>query len=187
MKKLQVIVASTRPGRIGLDVAQWFAQEAQKYAGFEVEVVDLQTMNLPLFNEAAHPRTGEYVHEATKAWSAKIAEGDAFVFVTPEYNFMPPPSLVNALDYLFSEWNYKPCAFVSYGGQTAGVRAVQVLKQMVTTLKMMPMLEGVALPMAWELLDGAGGLKVGTEMGGAAQATLAELDKWATALQSLRS
>jgi NADPH-dependent FMN reductase len=70
--------------------------------------------------------------------SATVDEADAFVFVTPEYNHGPPASLVNALSYLHHEWHYKPVGFVSYGGVSAGTRSVEMTKQIVTTLKMMP-------------------------------------------------
>ncbi len=186
-RKLHVVIASTRPARMGPSVAQWFAQVAQEQGDFAVEVVDLAEVNLPLFNETAHPSTGQYEHEATKRWSAKVQEGDAFVFVTPEYNFMPPPALVNALDYLVQEWHYKPCAFVSYGGMSGGVRAVQMAKQLVTTLKMMPMVEAVALPMAWEKLDAQGHFQGDEGNAAAAKTMLAELARWTDALKTLRA
>ena len=76
-----------------------------------------------------------------------MAAADAYAFVTPEYNYGPTPALVNAMNYVYREWNYKPCGFVSYGGLSGGVRAVQASKLQVTAVKMMPMAEGVAVPM----------------------------------------
>ena len=78
---------------------------------------------------------------------------DAFVFVTPEYNFNMPPALLNALDFLSKEWNYKPAGFVSYGGVSGGLRSVQMSKHVVAALKMMPMAEGVAIPSFTTHLD----------------------------------
>ena len=116
MSHLQVIVASTRKGRSGLGVAQWFLDRTKQHGKFDVELIDLQAVNLPLLDEPNHPRLRQYQHAHTKSWSATISRADAYVFVTPEYNFGPPPALINALDYVYLEWNYKPAGFVSYGG-----------------------------------------------------------------------
>src|SRR5690242_4177824 len=112
MLKLSVIIASTRPGRIGLPIGTWTHGQAKAHGKFEVTLVDLAEVNLPLMNEPQHPRLQKYEHAHTKAWSATVAAADAFVLVTPEYNFSTAPSLSNALDYVYKEWNYKPAAFV---------------------------------------------------------------------------
>ncbi|MCC2596703.1 NAD(P)H-dependent oxidoreductase [Pusillimonas sp. MFBS29] len=184
--KLQVIICSTRPGRVGPSVAKWFAGFAASHEGFDVSLVDLADVNLPVYDEPHHPRMQNYQHEHTKRWSASVADADAYVFVTPEYNYCAPPSLVNALNYVYSEWNYKPCGFVSYGGVSGGMRAVQVAKQLVTTLKMMPMVEGVAVPMVGTLLDEAKVFTSNPLIDDSAQTMLAELHKWATALKPMR-
>jgi len=184
--KLQVIVGSTRPGRIGLPIAQWFAEFAKQHSEFEVELVDLADFKLPIYDEPVHPRMQQYQHAHTKRWSEKIQAADAFVFVTPEYNFGPPPALLNALNYIYNEWNYKPCGFVSYGGLSGGMRAVQMEKQLVTTLKMMPMVEAVALPMVWNQMNEAGQFASNELVDDSASAMLAELGRWAAALKPMR-
>lgn len=154
--KLQIIVGSTRPGRLALPITDWAAEAAEKHGGFKVELVDLVDYTLPLLDEPGHPRTGRYQHEHTRRWSAKIKEADAFVFVTPEYNHGPSASLLNAVSYLHNEWLYAPIGFVSYGGIAGGLRSVQVMKQVVTSLRMMPIPEGVAIPLVMQhLKDGA--------------------------------
>lgn len=184
--KLHVVIASTRPTRQGPAVARWFFEEAQKEGGFEVELVDLAEMDLPLFDEPRHPMLQQYEHEHTKRWSAKVAEADAFVFVTPEYNYNPPPSLVNAIDYLVKEWAYKPAAFVAYGGLSGGLRAVQATKGLLTTLKMMPIPEAVALPyFGKQIVDGVFQSTHANDE--AAKLVLLELRKWAGALKVIRN
>ena len=116
--KLHIVVCSTRPGRVGLSVAKWFEGVTVQHAKFACELVDLAEFNLPVYNEPNHPRFQKYQHDHTKKWSACVSAADAFVFVTPEYNYGPPPSLLNALDYVYVEWNYKPASFVSYGGMS---------------------------------------------------------------------
>lgn len=153
MLNLQIIIVSTRPGRKGGIIAEWFAEHARRHGGFNVEVVDLAEVNLPMLDEPNHPRLRQYQHEHTRAWSATVERGDAYVFVTPEYNYGAAPSLLNALDYLFSEWAYKPAGFVSYGGISAGTRSVQMAKQVVTALKMMAIPEGVTIPFFPQYID----------------------------------
>src|SRR5690606_34321112 len=111
---------------------------------------------------------------------------DAYVFVTPEYNYCPPPALVNALNYVYTEWNYKPCGFVSYGGAGGGIRAATLARQLVTTLKMMPMVEGVMVPMAWNHLDDDKKFTSNDLIDPSATALLEELEKWAIALKTMR-
>lgn len=188
MLKLNVITVSTRPTRVGPAIAKWFADFAASEAGdtFEVENVDLAAFNLPVFDEPKHPRLGEYVHEHTKKWSASVAGADAFVFVTPEYNYGPPPSFVNAVTYLQREWHYKPAAFVSYGGVSAGLRGAQMEKLLLTTFKVVPLFEAVPIPMvAQHLEDGVFNAKdIHIQ---SAKMLLPELARWATALKALRS
>ena len=97
------------------------------------------------------------------------------MFVTPEYNYGYPAPLKNAIDYLHFEWQHKPVAFVSYGGVAAGTRAVQQLKQVVTTLKMFPLFEAVSIPFHTQFIDEEGVLQANDVMEGAATAMLDEL------------
>ena len=184
--KLHTIICSTRPGRVGPAVARWFHDFAEKHGKFDATLVDLAEFKLPVYDEPMHPRMQKYEHEHTKRWSASVAAADAFVFVTPEYNYGPPPSLVNALNYVYVEWNYKPCGFASYGGVSGGLRAVQMTKQIVTTLKMMPMVEAVAAPMVATLLDENKAFKSNNLIDTSAQQRLDELAKWAAALKPMR-
>src|SRR5690606_34439574 len=154
---------------------------------FDASLIDLADFNLPLYDEAHHPVQRKYEKAHTKAWSASVAQADAYAFVTPEYNYGPPPSFVNALNYVYKEWNYKPCGFVSYGGVSGGLRAVQLEKQLVTTLKMMPMVEGVAIPMVATLLDDDRNFKSNELIDKSATTMLDELHRWAGALKTLRA
>ena len=186
--KLHIVIASTREGRKGPAVADWFIERARAHAGFEVRVIDLAEVNLPLLDEPEHPRLRRYTHEHTRAWSATVDAADAFVFVTPEYDFGPPAALVNALHYLVHEWAYKPAAFVSYGGVSGGTRGVQLAKLTVTALGMMPIPQAVAIPFFTQHIDDASGTFDPGEVQSKAAATmLDELAKWAGALAPLRA
>lgn len=185
--KLQTIICSTRPGRLGISVARWFHDFATGHGGFDTEFIDLADINLPVYNEPRHPRLAQYEHEHTKRWSESVSAADAYVFVTPEYNHSPAPALVNALNYIYKEWNYKPCGFVSYGGVSGGLRAVQATKMMVTTLKMMPMVEIVAIPMVQKQIGKNGDFSSNKLIDDSARTMLDELLRWANALKPLHA
>lgn len=184
--RLAVVVCSTRPGRHGGTIARWAFDHANAHPAFVTELVDLAVVNLPLLDEPHHPRLGQYTKEHTKAWSAKVAATDAFVWVTPEYDYAMPASLLNALQCLSAEWKYKACAFVSYGGVSAGLRGVQMTKQVVTALGMMPIQEAVAQPFfATHVKDGV--FTPGEAQDKAAVAMLDALATWSNALAPLRA
>ena len=183
---LLIIVASTRPGRVGLPVAEWFEARALGQGDFDIDLADLKVIDLPFFDEPKHPRLQEYEHQHTKDWSARVGAADAVAIVTPEYNFGFPAPLKNALDFLSLEWNYKPVGFVSYGGVSAGTRSVQMIKQVVTTLKMMPLFENVAIPFVAQFVGEHGELEPNDVMEKAADAMLDELVRVEAALRPLR-
>ncbi|BBB02091.1 putative reductase [Actinacidiphila reveromycinica] len=187
MTKLGIIVASTRPGRLGLPIAQWFEGEARAHGGFdEVDLIDLAEVALPFMDEPEHPRLARYTHQHTRDWSARIAGADALVFVMPEYNYGYNAELKNAIDYLHNEWLYKPVGFVSYGGVSAGTRAVQMVKQVVTTLKMTPVFDGVSIPFVRQFIDEESKVRPNETMVASAKAMLDELVRVEAALRPLR-
>ncbi len=151
--KLTIIIASTRPGRIGLTIGEWIAALAREDDRFEVKVADLLEINLPFLDEPDMPIKQNYIHDHTKNWSKLVDESESFVIVTPEYNFTPPAPLINALDYLYKEWNYKPVGLVSYGGISGGTRSVEQTKHILTALKMFPAYEAVNLPFVFKQIE----------------------------------
>jgi NAD(P)H-dependent FMN reductase len=185
MARLGVVLVSVREGRAGAPIAEWFVERARAHAGFEVELLDLKEIDLPILRESNHPRLQKYTEPKTQAWSREVAALDAFVFVTPEYNFSMPPSLVNALDHLYHEWSYKPAGFVSYGGVSGGLRSVQHAKSMMTTFKLVPMVEAVSIQfVAKALVDGR--FPGGESHDKQAKTMLDEMLRWANALAPLR-
>lgn len=186
MKRLHVLTTSTRPGRVGPAVTDWFAGLAREHAGFDVHAVDLAEFELPLLDEAEHPSSGIYTQEHTKRWSESVDAADAFVFVTPEYNYAMAPSLLNALDFLYREWQYKPVGFLSYGNTSAGLRGVQMAKQVVTTLKMMPTSEVVAVHFIGQHLGEDGVFTPAPQHSEAGKSMLDELVRLADAFAPLR-
>lgn len=182
---LIVIVGSTRPGRAGLPISEWFVDQAERHDGVTVTVADLAELKLPLFDEPNHPRLRQYLNRHTKQWSALVDAADAVVIVTPEYNHSYPAPLKNALDYLHQEWAYKPVGFVSYGGVSAGTRAVTALKPVVTALRMVPVVENVNIPFHPQFIND-GVVEANETMAQAADAMVDELVRIEGALRPLR-
>ncbi len=183
---LQVIIGSTRPGRVGPAVADWIIERARARGDFEVVVTDLAELALPLFDEPNHPRLHQYVHQHTKDWSAIVDRSDAFVFVIPEYNYGFNAATKNAIDYLNAEWRDKPAGIVSYGAVSGGTRAAQMLKQVMSGVRLVPLTDSVNIPFIREKLDEDGRLKPNEIMEQAAAAMLDELTRWTEALRRLR-
>lgn len=184
--RLGIVLASVREGRAGEAVGNWVLEGARSHGGFDVELVDLKAIDLPLLREPNHPRLRKYLDPKTQAWSATVDALDAFVFVTPEYNHGTPPALSNALDHLYSEWSYKPSAFVSYGGISGGLRGVQMTKPRLLAFNMMPIVEGVVIPFVAKQVRN-GRFEPNETQAKALQTTLSELVRWTQALRTLRT
>ena len=144
MLKLAIIIGSTRPGRVGAAVARWVHDLAQKRRDAEFELVDIQDFDLPLLDEPVPPSQGRYSKPHTKAWAAKIASFDGYVFVTPEYNHGCSAALKNAIDFVYAEWNDKAAGFVGYGS-AGGVRAVEHLRLVMAEVQVATVRNQVAL------------------------------------------
>ncbi len=146
--QLLVIICSTRPGRIGKTIGEWFAEAARTDGTFDVTVADLAEMNLPFMDEPNHPRLRKYTKDHTKSWSATVAAADAVVWVQPEYNYAMCAAQANAIDFLFQEWARVATSFVSYGGVSGGLRGVQHAKGKLTTVQSVYAGNAVMIPMA---------------------------------------
>ncbi|MFF2703463.1 NADPH-dependent FMN reductase [Streptomyces cyaneofuscatus] len=184
--RLVVVVGSVREGRFGLPVSNWFAQEARQFGRFEVDVLDLAELALPM----AMPDFGGQPDAATAAVqeeiSRRLAEADAYVLVTPEYNHSYPAALKNVLDWFRAEWAAKPFGLVSYGGQGGGIRAAEHLRQIIAELHSITVRDAMSFHNAWDLFDEQGRATDNGEAAGAAKQMLTQLDWWATVLREGR-
>lgn len=184
---LNVIIGSTRPGRVGPTIARWFEGFARDHGAFDVALVDLLDFALPVYDEPNHPRLRQYAKEHTRAWAASVDSADAYVFVTPEYNYFAPPALINAIDFVYHEWGCKPAAIVSYGGASGGMRSAQMLRLMLTTVRVMPLPDSVAVHNFRSAIDEAGNFTPSELLSTSAKTMLDELFRWAKALKPLRA
>jgi NAD(P)H-dependent FMN reductase len=144
MLKVAIIVGSTRPNRVGRIVGDWVATVAEKREDAEFTLIDLLEVGLPLLDEGLPPLTGQYTQQHTRDWAATVAEFDAFLIVTGEYNHSIPAALKNAIDFIHAEWNNKAAGFVSYGADS-GIRAVEQLRNVMAELQVATVREQVKL------------------------------------------
>ncbi|KUI54648.1 NAD(P)H-dependent FMN reductase LOT6 [Cytospora mali] len=148
--KVGIICGSTRSPRVGPQITDFVYKTIEAHINAQnnntaqatpitLELVDIADFNLPLFNEPGIPQSitdpAKYAHQHTRDWSARIAPLDAFVFVTPQYNWGIPAGLKNAIDFLYNEWTRKPGMIVSYGGHGGG-KAAEALKTVLQGLRM---------------------------------------------------
>ena len=135
MKKVAIIIGSSRPGRIGANVSHWVMTKLPQNDDVSYEIIDLKEWNLPMFDEVMPPMMGQYQNDHTKKWAAKISEFTGFVFVSPEYNAGYSAATKNAIDYLKAEWEDKAVTIVIYG-YGGGASANHQLAEVFTRLKM---------------------------------------------------
>ena len=185
--RLAVIVGSVREGRFGPAVASWVADLARKHGDFAVDVVDLADFDIPLELPAASPKYAgdDYPRPAGMALlTSALADADAFILVTPEYNHSYPASLKAAIDWHFTQWTAKPVAFVSYGGAAGGRHAVLHLENVLTELHAVTIRDGLAFPnyfTAWQ-----DGRPMDPRAAEFAAKMLEQLAWWARALRAAR-
>ena len=185
MINVGIIVGSTRPGRKADAVARWVHDIAKKRSDASFEVVDIADFQLPLLDEPMPPSMGQYSHPHTKAWAAKIAAFDAFVFVTPEYNHSTSGALKNAIDFLWREWNDKAAGFVGYGG-AGGTRAVEHLRLVMGEVKVADVRAQVALSLFTDF-ENYVTFKPAPHQERAVTAMLDDLIAWGEALKTMRT
>lgn len=155
MKKIKIILGSTRDGRNGTKVVKWFIDRINKLSDTELsfELVDLKDWPIPFIESSMPPIMGTYPAGIITDWSKVIEEADGFVLVSPEYNHGYTAVLKNVLDVIYKEWNNKPVTFVGYGAASGGIRAVEQLKQVVLELKMVPLHDSVFIQNVWAAFD----------------------------------
>ena len=186
--KIQVVIGSTRAGRVGPRIGKWVETAVNQIDGFEAEIIDLAEFNIPFFDEPISPRynPAREIDSEAKRFMDKLAEGDGYVFVTPEYNHSITGALKNALDYLDSQLSRKVSAIVSYGS-VGGARAAEHLKGILLEAGTGVVPQAVAiLGSPAELFDEGGVLnaKIATNPygpAGALNTTLTELAWWTQA------
>ncbi|MFD0207508.1 MULTISPECIES: NADPH-dependent FMN reductase [Saccharothrix] len=176
--KVAVIIGSTRNGRFAPTVAEWFVGRASARDDVQVDLIDLLDANLPY----TLTDFGETPTDAVTAVTMRLAEAQAFVIVTPEYNHSYPVAIKNLVDWNYDVWQAKPVAFVSYGGLAGGLRAVEHLRQVFAELHAVTMRDTVSFHGASEQFGADGEPRDPEPYAQAASVLLDQLVWWAQAL-----
>jgi NAD(P)H-dependent FMN reductase len=182
--RIGIIIGSTRPGRVGDQVAKWVLEHASARSDAEFELVDLADFALPHLDEAVPASMGMYANAHTKAWARKVDSFDGYIFVTPEYNHSTSGALKNAIDFVYGEWNNKAAGLVSYGG-AGGTRAAEHLRLILGELQVADVRQQVS----FSLMTDFENFSVFTPAeyhAGMLATQLDQLVPWAGALRSVR-
>lgn len=188
--KLKIILGSTREGRFSEIAGSWAREQAKKHPEFDAEILDLREYEMPFFDQMATPssKTAAYTHPVVQKWTAKVAEGDAFVIIAPEYDRSIPGVLKNAIDWVYPEWNKKPVGYVGYG-TVGGARAIEHLRSAAIELQMVPVRQAVHIPAHWTLRENmVGALIPGSldQYEHSAKTMYEQLAEWGKATQTMR-
>lgn len=153
--KIAIILGSTRPGRIGHQVAQWVLDVAKQRGDASYELVDLADFDLDLLGEPTVPGAAnrQYENERTARWGRTIDEYDGYVFVTAEYNHGIPAAFKNAVDVIYPEWVDKAVGFVGYGAD-GGVRAIEQWRTVVANVRLHAVRAQVSLSLFFDFENG---------------------------------
>jgi NAD(P)H-dependent FMN reductase len=188
--KLLVIVGSVREGRAADKVSAWASKwlTANKSDDVEIEIADLKDINLPFFNYPRHPvmANGDYELPEAKAWAKRVADADAYIIITAEYNHGMPAALKNALDWVAQGWWHKPLTTISYGGISGGTRATQQLRLTALELRMWPVRDAVYIPFIGEAFDDKGTPKREDSLNSQMETAYNSLTEWAAKLKAAR-
>ncbi|MBB5934401.1 NADPH-dependent FMN reductase [Streptomyces zagrosensis] len=184
--QLAIIVGSTRGGRFAPVVANWITEQARQHGDLDVNVIDLAEISLPNEMPPYGAAPGPQAAAALAKLTPGLAAADAFIVITPEYNHSYPASLKNAIDWHNAEWHAKPVGFVSYGGISGGLRAVEHLRGVFAELHAVTIRDTVSFPMAGNLFDGEGQLKSPEGPNAAAKALFDQLVWWGRALRNAK-
>ncbi|MFF3557191.1 NADPH-dependent FMN reductase [Streptomyces tsukubensis] len=178
--RLAVIAGSNRHRRFGPVIVDWFLEHTAARDDFTTEVVDVAEIDLPT-------SFGPPVPEGAGAVAASLAAADAFVVVTPEFNHSYPAALKNLIDWHGPEWHAKPVAFVSYGGVSGGLRAVEHLRQVFAELHATTVRDTVSFTNAHTHFDAEGRHRDPERCDAAAKGMLEQLAWWGRALKEARA
>ncbi|MFD3532185.1 NADPH-dependent FMN reductase [Streptomyces sp. NPDC058664] len=181
---LALVVASDREGRFAPVITDWFRSRLAERDDFTVTVVDLAEIDLPT---SLSPTPSPAVRAELAKVTPVLEAADAFVVITPEYNHSFPASLKNLIDRHYAEWHAKPVGFVSYGGISGGLRAVEQLRQVYAELHAVTVRETVSFHHAHGQFDGEGRHKDPAPVEGAAKVLLDQLGWWARALKDAKA
>ncbi|MDX3537355.1 NAD(P)H-dependent oxidoreductase [Streptomyces sp. MB09-01] len=185
--RIAVVIASVREGRFGPVVSRWFVEQLNGHTDVEVDTIDLAEVDLPMVLPGFGAQPAGETAVTAEAVRGRLAAADAFVVVTPEYNHSFPASVKNLIDWYNAEWHAKPVGFVSYGGLSGGLRAVEQLRPVFAEVHSVTIRDTVSFHNAWSQFDAEGTPTDAEACGSAAKLMIERLRWWAVALREARA
>ncbi len=177
-----VLISSTRKGRFGPTPARWITERARQHGDLAPDLIDLREAALPETDDAS----GD-IPEPVRRLQPRLARADAFIVVTPVYNRGYPAPLKTTIDWYFHEWSAKPTGFVSYGGVSGGLDAVEQLRQVFNEVHATTIRNTISFANYWEHFDDSGEASDGESLDTVAKEFLDQLSWWAHALRAARA
>lgn len=177
--KIALIYGSTREGRFCDRIVNWAISEIWERSDFVLDLIDPATLDLPT-------QHGRKESAGLADLARRMGEADAFIIVTPEYNHGYPAALKFLIDSVSGPWQAKPVAFISYGGISGGLRAVEQLRLVFAELHAVTIRDSVSFANPWNKFDADGGLLEPEAPRKAMAMLLARLRWWAIGLRGAR-
>lgn len=171
---IALIYGSVRQGRLCDTVARWAIAEIGARRDVVLDIVDPLTLDPNVAGDRA-------------ALSARIDDADGFIIVTPEYNHGYPAALKALIDVMSEEWSAKPVGFISYGGASGGLRAVEQLRLVFAELNAVSVREQLSFANVWEQFGADGTLHEPERARRALAGMLKALAWWGKVLRDARA
>lgn len=175
--RIALIQGSIRPARFNDTITAW-THRGLLNAGFDVVRID------PAASRWLALQTGD--EAVAKELRGVLATMDGFVIVTPEYNHAAPGALKTLIDSASREWTLRPVGFVSYGGLSGGLRAIESLRPVFAELHAIGLRDTISFAMPWERFDKDARLRDPDEARTSDQALQIFADRLAWWAESLR-
>jgi NAD(P)H-dependent FMN reductase len=175
--RVAVVTGSSRPGGTGAVVCDWLVGALAAHGGWEVDVVDVAALPLDARAGAA----------PDPALAARIGPAEALVLLTPEYHHGYTGELKLVLDGAGPEWHGKAAGFVSYGGRSGGLIAVEQLRTVLAELHVATARDPVSFHGGRACFDAAGAPVDAAGAEAALDRMLGQLGWWAAALAAGRA
>jgi NAD(P)H-dependent FMN reductase len=178
--KLAIIIASGREGRFADRIVKWVASQITGDQRFDLHVIDPRKLHVTAWH-------GDMTKENLEALKSALGGSDAFIIATPEYNHSFPATVKSLIDAGKAEWEAKPVAFVSYGGISGGLRAVEGLRLVLAELHAVTLRDSVSFAMPFQRFSEDGVLSEPQMAEQAMALMLNRLEWWTAALNHARS
>lgn len=149
---IPVVLGTSRKGRMSVHAARFVYQELCKHEGIRTELIDIAELEHRLDDNGQG--TGD------PRFAASMAQADAIVLVTPEYNHGMPGLLKHVLDSCLPEYIHKAAGIVAVSaGAFGGARVVETSLAVLRELGLVTIFWDVNISAVGNVFDEEGSLR----------------------------